>query len=180
MISVLTGAEYQKKTISGTNLAVSGGRTDSYVERFSEFDFTQTPDVLVLQLSTNDFFNGIPIGSVAGGKALTDMNSSTITGAIETIIAKALVENPNIKIIVYTCPIDDTVDIYSQYSSYINGILSALQRKWEGDLYVLDLFNGDHINHIKYIQSDKLHPTKIGYAQLFTPAFINLIREITE
>ena len=62
--------------------------------------------------------------------------------------------------------------------SFVNETLPALESKWEGSLYVLDLFNGTYIDSPKYMQEDGLHPTKEGYSQMFTAQFISFLTEI--
>ena len=178
MTAALAKCLYQKKAVSGTCLAITDGSTSSYVERFDSFAFSRTPDALVVQLSTNDFKKPVPVGKLAEGKSLAELDPKTITGALETIVAKALEKNPDIKVIIYTCPLATSWSKYAEYKEYITRYLYPLQEKWSDCVYILDLFNADCIENKAYLQSDGLHPQKEGYAQLFTPYFIKLLEEI--
>lgn len=178
MTASLTGGTYEKKAISGTNLAVKSGRNDSYAERLSLFNLSNEPDVLVVQLSTNDFANGIPTGSVTDGKNPADFDKTTLTGAIEYIIATVRESSPYTKVVIYTCPLGESWHKYSQYGEYVNGTLQDLAEKWQDTLFILDLYNAEYVKVPSYIQGDALHPQKEGYAQVFTPAFVNLLLKI--
>lgn len=178
MIGELTGMTYQKRAISGTNLAIIGGRSDSYVERFCDFDFSCIPDALVLQLSTNDFANRLPQGTVGVGKAADCFDAATITGALETIFAQTLAINPACKIALYTCPLDPAWCNYTAYRQYIETILPQLQEKWKGTLRLLDLFHTNACENSACLQHDHLHPTSEGYARLFVPPLLSLLGEI--
>jgi lysophospholipase L1-like esterase len=174
----LTSNSYQKLAISGTNLAVVSGSSDSYAERLLSFDFTTQPDVLVVQLSTNDFTHNISTGYVSDKTASADMDKTTITGAIEYIISYVKEVSPQTKVVLYTCTLGINLDIYKSYYSYITGTVRQLKQKWNDSLYVLDLLNADYISVSSYMQSDGLHPTKEGYAQLYTPRFISFLADI--
>ena len=179
MTAHLTGGSYKKEAISGTNLAITGGRNDSYAERIEKLNLANNqPDVLVVQLSTNDFSNSVPLGSVSDGTAAEEFDKKTVTGAIEYIIARTAELSPETKIVVYTCPLNSGWGKYAEYGNYIDGNLKELEQKWVEKLYVLDLYNADYIKVSSYIQGDNLHPQKEGYAQVFTPLFLNLLQKI--
>jgi lysophospholipase L1-like esterase len=86
--------------------------------------------------------------------------------------------SPQTKVVLYTCPLGVGYGRYSQYSQYVKGTVSQLQQKWKDNLYVLDLFNAKYVSVSSYMQSDSLHPTKEGYAQVFTPLYIQLLNKI--
>lgn len=171
----LTGAEFKKEAISGTNLAIVNGRTDSYAERLSRFNLQNLPDALIVQLSTNDFVNNVPAGSVSQNASY---DKGTLTGALEYIISTVTAASPDTKIIVYTCPLGTAWSKYTEYGDYVNGTLKALADKWQNNLHVLDLYNADYIKVPSYMQSDNLHPQKEGYAQVFTPKILKLLSDI--
>lgn len=175
IIANLTGNSYQKEAISGTTLALKTAGDESYVSRLGLFDFTNEPDVLVVQLSTNDFSQGIPQGAVSIGTAPGSFDKATITGAIEYIIAKVHEVSPETKIVLYTCPLAENWGKYSEYGAYIRTTVVELAEKWQGTLEVLNLYNADYIKNPAYMQSDGLHPTKAGYAHVFVPNLINLL-----
>ena len=179
MTANLTGGTFKKEAISGTNLAITGGRKDSYVERLSKLKLADNlPDVLVVQLSTNDFYNSIPLGAVAEEKNVEVFDKTTLTGAIEYIIAETTALSPETKVVLYTCPLGANWSKYNEYGTYVDGTLKELEQKWTKKLYVLDLYNADYLKVPSYIQGDNLHPQKEGYAQVFTPYFINLLNKI--
>ena len=92
-----------------------------------------------------------------------------LTGAIEYIIAKVHEVSPNTKVVLYTCPLK------FDWGKYIQTTVSELSNKWGNMLRVLDLYNAKYTQISAYMQSDGLHPTKMGYAQLFVPNFISLV-----
>lgn len=172
-IAELTGNTYQKEAISGTTLA--NFSDTSYVARYDNFDFDNEPDALVVQLSTNDFSQGVPVGAVTDSIDPADMNQQSLTGAIEYIIAKTRELSPNTKVIFYTCPLGQSWGQRAEYSSYISGTLRQLVEKW--DIGVIDVFNAEYIDVACYMQSDNLHPQSEGYAGVITPMFINYFLE---
>ncbi len=56
----------------------------SYVERMKEIDPNMDIDAFVVQLSTNDATNGMPLGEISDSDEYDD---TTIVGAMETIIS---------------------------------------------------------------------------------------------
>ncbi|MBO5046769.1 MAG: SGNH/GDSL hydrolase family protein [Clostridia bacterium] len=155
------GGKYQKEAVSGTNLVPVAGRDDSYVERLRLLDFSKKPDLLVVQLSTNDFTNKISEGE--------------ILSALEYLFIHS--DCPNI--VVYTCPLAKSWHSYSQYEDFIDGALQKLLGKWKEKVRLLDLFHSDFALKDGYLQEDGLHPTRKGYALGFLPkmhALFEMIR----
>ena len=174
----VTGCDTVKRAISGTNLTIQSGRTDSYIERFVQLPVDDDPDYLIIQLSSNDFSRGYSLGEISQSKDLKDLSTATITGAIETLIAKAKQQWSDVTVVFYSCPIETSWKAYNTYKTYVNGTMKALEEKWEGDMVMLDLFNSDYVRNASYIHTDHLHPLIKGYAQLFTPEWINFIYEL--
>ena len=81
------GTVCEKYAISATTL-VNGGE-DSYVARLKRIPKDRTPDLIVVQLSTNDATTGKPFGEISDSMDLANFDDTTIAGAIETIIAYA-------------------------------------------------------------------------------------------
>ncbi len=174
----LTGNSYCKEAISGTTLARKANETagsESYVTRLGKFDFTKKPDVLVVQLSTNDFSQNVPLGSVSLSDNPDSLDPTTVTGAIEYIIAKTHEVSPDTKVVLYTCPLSVDWAKYADYGRYIQTTVSELSAKWGDELQILDLYNARYTRVSAYMQGDGLHPTKTGYAQLFVPNLIGLL-----
>lgn len=183
-----------KETVSGTTLAKQTNRKDSYLERLenkinnsNNYQYIVNDDVLVIQLSTNDFINNLKIGKVLEEniKDKESFDTFTITGAIEYIIALSKELNPNIKIMFISCPILPSYKAYETYKNYNNKVMLDIKNKW--NIYFLDLFNfKPAIN--KYLTIDKsstkgyfsddIHPNTLGYSALIYPNFIKYLKEI--
>lgn len=173
----VTGNNYEKETVSGTRLAISS-KEGSYVERFANLPVNPAPDYLMIQLSSNDFSAGIDWGEISTSKELADLDSTTITGAIETLIAKAKKVWGDVTVVFYTCYIEEGWTKYDDYKTYVNTTMKELENKWEGDMVVLDLFNTDYIRNASYLHTDDFHPVEEGYAQLVVPEWINFLYEL--
>lgn len=125
--------------------------------------------------ATNDFSQNVAYGSVSISTNFESFDKTTVTGAIEYIIAKVHEMSPNTKVVLYTCPLNFDWGKYVEYGQYIQTTVSELSNKWGNTLEVLDLYNAKYTQISAYMQSDGLHPTKMGYAQLFVPNFISLV-----
>lgn len=177
----LTGNSYCKEAVSGTTLAYRANEavgSESYVTRMDNFDFTKNPDVLVVQLSTNDFSQNVPLGTVSISTSPEAFDKTTVTGAIEYIIAKVHEVSPDTKVVLYTCPLTPGWGKYTEYGWYIQTTVAELSVKWGNMLQILDLYNAQYTKITAYMQSDGLHPTKMGYVQLFVPNFISLLTDV--
>lgn len=175
--NAITGNSYNKEAVSGTCLAVTG-TGNSYVERFANLPAQSAPDYLMIQLSSNDFTQGIASGEISTSKELADLNSATITGAIETLIAMAKQQWSDTTVVFYTCPIGESWEKYNEYKEYVNTTMKKLEVKWAGDMVVLDLFNSDYLRSSIYLNTDQLHPLKQGYNHLIVPEWINFLYEL--
>lgn len=178
LTAVLTGNAYSKEAISGTYLATVSERKNSYVERLANLDLSKHPDAVVVQLSTNDFSGNLPVGSNGEGIASESFDKSTVTGAIEYIIAKIHESSPQTKVIIYTCTVNTAYAKYNAYKSYVDGTLKQIAAKWADTLAVLDLLNSEYVNVSSYMQADGVHPNKVGFGQVYMPALINLLTAI--
>ena len=158
-----------KQTVSGTTL--SAQKSNSYADRWSNFTFTDSPDYLIIQLSTNDFTqSGIALGSVGTQKDGFDKN--TTAGALEYIISETLKKSPNTKVVIYSCAVRDSwASSHPDYARFANIELAKLQEKW--GILIVDLFSLDAM--LPNVMSDDIHPNKQGYALLFTPTMINVL-----
>ncbi len=172
-ISELTGSKYVKETVSGTTLV--GNVTpanDSYVSRFEKFNFGDNPAFLMLQLSTNDFSQNKPTGTVTGSNVTSGFDTSTICGAIEHIISETKRKSPDTKVVIYTCAIRNSWGNRTKYGAFVNATLKMIQAKW--DIIVVDLFNLRSVNTDSWM-SDDIHPSAHEYANKFTPNMINVL-----
>lgn len=160
-----------KEAVSGTTLVDNGD--SSYVKRFANNLVANYKDArvdhLIVQLSTNDASQNKPLGRVIKSTSSTAMNTQTIVGAIEYIVAVAK-ETWGCEVSFYTG---------TKYDSALYGrmveSLYLVQEKW--GIGIIDLWNDEEMNAVsaadyaKYM-SDPIHPTLLGYREWWTPKFI--------
>lgn len=181
------GATSIKKAISGTSLMdVDQPKTNdaefkdsplngkSYVYRFDDYlasdEKVEHVDALVLQLSTNDAKAGVDYGEVTPD-FVRDTNSFDVkksVGAMEYIIAKAKE--------VWNCPVllYSNAYYFNNYYPLLVDAAKPLVDKW-GITY-LNMYEDEEFNNITDEQKslymhDRIHPTKAGYRDWWTPAF---------
>lgn len=157
------GCTVIKSAVSGTTLVESG--INSYVSRLKKLD-AEKVDLFVCQLSTNDASQKKKLGKVIESKNLNDFDTKTIAGAIEYIICYSK-EKWNCPVIFYTNPHYDS-DLYGE----MVGILKEAEAKW--GISVIDMWNDAGLNaalnkNTALYMADKIHPTKAGYLEIWTP-----------
>lgn len=166
------GCTVIKSAVSGTTLVESG--INSYVSRLKKLD-AEKVDLFVCQLSTNDASQKKELGKIIESKNLNDFDTKTIAGAIEYIICYAK-EKWNCSVIFYTSPRYDS----ERYQSMVD-ILKAAQEKW--GISVIDMWNDDNLNaalsaDMNLYMADKIHPTKAGYLEIWTPFMEKTVFEV--
>ena len=155
----------EKYAISATTLVNTG--EDSYVGRLKRIPKSKTPDLIVVQLSTNDATTNKPFGEISDSMNIADFDDSTIAGAIETIIAYARDT--------FNCPVAFYSGSYCEKENYpeMVQLLLEIQKKW--DIGVIDLFNNPDMTAIygtelyNSYMFDEVHPTRAGYVEWWTP-----------
>ena len=155
----------EKYAISATTLV--NGSEDSYVARLMRVPKDRTPDLIVVQLSTNDATTGKPFGAIAEGTALSDFDDTTIAGAIETIIAYARDT--------FACPVCFYTGTYCEKENYgeMVQLLLDIQKKW--DIGVIDMYNDQEMTAVYGTDQyaawmyDEVHPNRAGYVEWWTP-----------
>lgn len=170
-IGALTGSSFDKQTVSGTNLTKTANKT-SYVERYQNFNFNKTCDFLVVQLSTNDFYNKMPKGAVTAYE-VTDsamMDVSTLCGAIEYIIAKTYEQSSSTVVAFYSCVIKPDWANRAEYQAFVSNEMARIVEKW--GIVFIDLFNKRTLDYSSQM-TDSIHPNGVAYAGIFTPSIIN-------
>ena len=154
-----------KEAVSGTTLVDNG--SSSYVQRLlNNVDPNASYDLLVCQLSTNDATKELPLGEISGSMSLDDLDTSTVTGAMEYIICYAK-ETWGCEVVFYTGSRYDS----EAYEAMVGRVLE-LEEKW--GIKVLDLWSSDAFNAITNEQralwmNDHIHPTKAGYRDWWCP-----------
>jgi len=155
----------EKYAISATTLVNTG--EDSYVGRLKRIPTSKTPDLIVVQLSTNDATTNKPFGAISESRELADFDDTTIAGAIETIIAYARDT--------FNCPVCFYTGTYCEKEHYdeMVQLLLEIQKKW--DIGVIDMFNNPDMTAVYGTEQydtymyDEVHPFRVGYVEWWTP-----------
>ena len=159
------GCEVTKEAVSGTTLVDNGA--NSYVQRLlSKVDPAADYALVVVQLSTNDATKTLPLGEISEDSEAAAFDTSTITGAMEFIIAYAR-ETWDCPVVFYTNARYDS----AEYATMVQRLME-LQEKWE--IGVLDLWTSESFNNISeadraLYMADRIHPTKAGYRVWWCP-----------
>lgn len=160
------GIHMVKEAVSGTTLADI--RPDSYVSRLKRVDPDIPADLFVLQLSTNDANQKVPLGSLSRTAERNSFDVKTVCGAIEYILSYAA-KTWQCPVIIYTNPVYEN----GEYAEMVM-TLEEIRKKW--NCQVIDLWNDTEFNSItseqrKLYMLDDIHPTKAGYAEWWYPVF---------
>lgn len=166
------GCTVIKSAVSGTTLVESG--INSYVSRLKKLD-AEKVDLFVCQLSTNDASQKKELGKIIESKNLNDFDTKTIAGAMEYIICYSK-EKWNCPVIFYTNPHYDS-ELYGE----MVGILKEAEAKW--GISVIDMWNDAGLNaalnkNTALYMADKIHPTKAGYLEIWTPFMEKTVFEV--
>lgn len=165
-----------KEAVDGTTL-VDGG-SSSYIQRMQKnVDTSAKIDLLICQLSTNDASKEKPLGEIAGGTEIAEFDTSTITGAMEYIIAYAK-DTWGCPVVFYTNARFDS----ENYPAMVSRV-HELEDKW--GIGVLDLWTDDGFNTISdsdraIYMYDNIHPCKAGYRDWWGPELERQLREYLE
>lgn len=167
------GAVCEKYAISATTLVNQS--ESSYVARLKMIPKDKTPDLIVVQLSTNDATTKKPFGEISEGFDMESFDDTTIAGAIETIIAYAKET--------FDCPVAFYSGSYCEKENYAEMVelLLQIQEKW--GIGVVDMFNNEEMKAIygtdEYAayMHDEVHPTRKGYVEWWTPVLEESLAE---
>ncbi|MGN0796626.1 MAG: SGNH/GDSL hydrolase family protein [Christensenellales bacterium] len=159
-IAKRNGTTYVKEAVSGTTLVTNGAGGASYVSRLNRLDKNVKFDLFICQLSTNDASQEKPIGNVY------DSDTTTVCGAINYIID--YVDET------WGCPMFFYTNAYYEDTRYANMVTALNQIAAVKGIIVIDLYNDEKFNDITDEQrtlymADKIHPTKAGYLEWWTP-----------
>ena len=167
------GTVCEKYAISATTLV--NEKEDSYVSRMKLISKDETPDLFVVQLSTNDATTGKPMGEVTDSTDPADFDDTTIAGAIETIIS--YVQET------FGCPVVFYTGTYAEKENYeeMVDLLLKIQEKW--GIGVVDMFHNEEMTAIygtdlynEYMH-DEVHPFRKGYVEWWTPVIEEYLTE---
>lgn len=160
-------------SISGTTLV--NNNELSYVAREKLIDPEQHFDLFIVQLSTNDATNNMPLGKITSGKDPAEFDDTTIAGAMETVISYAQT-TWNCPVMFYTGTWYDS-ELYQQMTE----LLPVLEEKW--GIGIIDLWNNQNMKAVigteqyNTYMADDIHPTFAGYTEWWTPVFEQSITE---
>lgn len=162
-----------KEAVSGTTLV--DVKDNSYVSRMKTIDKDIKADAFVCQLSTNDATKEMPLGEISESYDINNLDTQTVAGAIEYIIAYARTT--------WGCPVVfyTQAKYDSDYYEKMVELLLEIQKKW--DITVIDFWNDAEINNIteeqrKIYLIDHIHPTKAGYKEWWLPKFQETLYEV--
>ena len=161
-----------KEAVSGTTLVDEGN--NSYISRLNKMK-EKDVDIFVCQLSTNDATQKKEIGNVIESKNIDDFDTETVAGAIEYIIAFSK-NKWNCPIVFYTNPKYES----EEYQKIVD-VLYLIKNKW--NIEIIDMWSNTDFNNITNEQrslymADKIHPTKAGYLEWWTPVFNDRLTEV--
>lgn len=167
------GTVCEKYAISATTLV--NEKEDSYVSRMKLISKDETPDLFVVQLSTNDATTGKPMGEVTDSTDPANFDDTTIAGAIETIIS--YVQET------FGCPVVFYTGTYAEKENYeeMVDLLLKIQEKW--GIGVVDMFHNEEMTAVygtdlynEYMH-DEIHPFRKGYVEWWTPVIEEYLTE---
>ena len=154
-----------KEAVSGTTLV--DNEPDSYVSRLKHnVDTSVDYKLVICQLSTNDATRNEPFGELSGSFDMDSFDTSTVTGAIEFIIAYCR-KNWDCPVMFYTGSRYES----EEYALMVDRLFE-ISKKW--GIKVLDLWSDSEFNDISdadraLYMSDPIHPTKAGYMEWWCP-----------
>lgn len=151
-----------KEAVNGTTL-VDGG--NSYISRLKKLDTSVKYDLFICQLSTNDASWNKRLGTVSSADT-TEYDTSTVCGAIEYIIN--YVEQT------WDCPVVFYTNAYYESKTYAAMVNALKEIGQKYDIGIIDLYFDKDFNDItdeqrKLYMADKVHPTRAGYLEWWTP-----------
>ena len=167
------GTVCEKYAISATTLV--NEKEDSYVSRMKLISKDETPDLFVVQLSTNNATTEKPMGEVTDSTDPADFDDTTIAGAIETIIS--YVQET------FGCPVVFYTGTYAEKENYeeMVDLLLKIQEKW--GIGVVDMFHNEEMTAVygtdlynEYMH-DEVHPFRKGYVEWWTPVIEEYLTE---
>ncbi len=159
-IAKRNGTTFVKEAVSGTTLVTTGAGGGSYVARMKKLDKNTKFDLFICQLSTNDASQNKPLGTT------DSTDAETICGAINTIIDYVK--------ITWGCPVIFYTNAYYESGSYSSMVTALKEIAAVKEIGVIDMYTDEVFNDITEEQrelymADKIHPTKAGYLEWWTP-----------
>ena len=191
------GSQSKKVAVPGTTMARST-IAGSYVERLPQWckaNADYDPDVFVCQLSLNDSFKGVSLGSSSGidfNKLTGDDDAvsyletlkkkgNTVAGAIDYITAYAYNRWPGCQVVFFTVrDVRQFKNYGQQYAQMRTALFNAQKRYGTRDnrnrIEIIDMWSNSSLTNLKgntfcLYMNDINHPKKAGYLKQWTPEF---------
>ena len=178
------GVRVTKQTVPGTTLSTA--RKNCYVERL-ELLPQSAPDVLIVQVSTNDAAHP---RAVIGSPS--DVGSATAAGALVTIVRRARARwGADLPVVLFTGSrfsprhrarrrYEDLVAIATvvatREGATVLDLYTGLLRLPGRQPVTLASFTNDlSADRRALLMSDDIHPTRAGYRDWWTPAFVEAL-----
>lgn len=167
------GTQCLKYAMSSTTLV--NANENSYVARLKEVDPNCQPNLLIVQLSTNDATTGKPLGEMTDSFNPATFDDQTIVGAIETIIDYGR-NTLGCDVLFYT----GTWYEDEAYAQMVD-VLMQIQQKW--GIGIIDLYHNEEMTALygtdqyNAYMFDEIHPNYDGYVEWWTPAFEQSLTE---
>ena len=154
-----------KEAVSGTTLCNDEHDGGSYVERMLTIPPEMHLDAFVCQLSTNDAWQGKPMGAVA---AQAPFDTATVAGAMQYVVQYARDT--------WGCPVLFYSGTYFESAEYAQMVELLDQVSTLMDVPVIDLYHDQQMRDVSpedyaLYMHDPVHPTKAGYELWWTPKF---------
>ena len=158
-----------KEAVSGTTLVTS--EENNYIERMEKLPKEIKADAFICQLSTNDATRNKPLGIISEDG---NFDTETIIGAIEYIISYAK-ETWHCPVYFYTGTKYDS----ALYAEMVKALYD-IRKKW--NIGIIDLWNNEEMCNVSkedyaLYMADPIHPSKAGYRDWWTPAFVSYLKE---
>lgn len=158
-----------KEAVSGTTLAENGD--DSYVARLEKLPILENISAFVLQLSTNDAKDDIPLGKISESDKY---DITTSIGATEFIL-EYVKKTWNCPVLIYSNPFFDS----KKYGELVE-VTKELQKKWK--FKFLNMWDDKNFNYSEKERQlymvDDIHPTRAGYKISWLPEFEKALNDI--
>lgn len=163
-----TGFECVKEAVSGTTLAVrENDGNSSYVARLKRIGAEKKVSILIVQLSTNDAMQNVPLGKISDDG---NYDVNTVIGAIEEIIAYAR-KTWSCGIVFYTNP-------HFGNANYKKMIAALYELQKKSVIEIIDFYNIQIDKQtLSSRMSDAIHPNEYGY-QWMSEVFIDFLQRI--
>ncbi len=167
-IASSTDWECVKEAVSGTALAVRENDGDlSYVARLKKLDANRGVSKLIVQLSTNDAAQNVPLGKISDDG---NYDIKTVIGAIEYIVVHAK-KFWNCEVVFYTNP-------YFENANYKKMVTALYEVQKKLGIGVIDFYSMQlEEQTLSSYMSDAIHPNEKGY-QWMSGVFIDCLKRI--